>query len=84
VADDAVLGGAVFMNDCASPTTGQLWKLVPAEDGYYTLQTMFLEAENQCLEGNRVADDAVLGGAAFMNDCADPTTGQLWKLVPAE
>ncbi|EKD88999.1 MAG: ricin B lectin [uncultured bacterium] len=84
LADDSVLGGAAFMNDCASPTTGQLWKLVPADEGYYTLQTMFLEAENKCLEGNQLADDSVLGGAAFMNDCASPTTGQLWKLVSAE
>ncbi|MBA4383365.1 MAG: hypothetical protein C0410_01380 [Anaerolinea sp.] len=84
LADDSVLGGAAFMNDCASPTTGQLWKVVPADEGYYTLQTMFLEAENKCLEGNRLADDSVLGGAAFMNDCASPTTGQLWKLVPTK
>jgi hypothetical protein len=78
-----VLGGAAFMNDCATPSSGQLWKLVPADDGYYTLQTMFLESENKCLEGNRLGGD-VLGGAAFMNDCATPSSGQLWKLVPAD
>ncbi len=51
-------------------------------NGYYTLQTMFLESENKCLEGNRLGGDT-LGGAAFMNDCATPASGQLWKLVPA-
>jgi hypothetical protein len=81
VAADSVLGGAAFMDDC-NGTSGQLWKLVPASDGYYTLQTAFLEAENKCLEGNRVASDSVLGGAAFMDDCTG-AAGQLWKLVPA-
>ena len=78
----AVLGGASFMNDCTAPATGQLWKLVPASDGYYTLQTKYLESTNKCLEGNSQGS-AVLGGAAFMSDCTAPATGQLWKLVPA-
>ena len=78
-----VLGGAAFMNDCTTPASGQLWKLVPASDGYYILQTMFLESENMCLEGNRQGGD-VLSGAAFMNDCTTPASGQLWKLVPAQ
>lgn len=78
----SVLGGASFMNDCPAPATGQLWKLVPASDGYYTLQTKFLEPKNMCLEGNS-RGGTVLGGAAFMSDCAKPATGQLWKVVPA-
>lgn len=77
-----VLGGASFMNDCPAPATGQLWKLVPVSDGYYTLQTKFLEPRNMCLEGNS-RGGTVLGGAAFMSDCAKPATGQLWKVVPA-
>ena len=75
------MGGAAFMSDCANPSTGQIWKLVPAGDGYYLLQTRLSEAENKCLEGNNVGGS--MGGAAFMNDCANPATGQMWKLVPA-
>ncbi len=43
--------------------------------------TLFLEAENKCYEGNSQAPEAVLAGAAFMDDCQD-VTGQLWQLVP--
>ncbi len=74
-------GGAAFMNDCANPATGQVWKLLPAGDGYYLLQTRFSEAENKCLEGNNIGSD-IAGGAAFMNDCTNPATGQMWKLIP--
>ena len=49
--------------------------------GPYWLQTMFLEGENKCLDGNQVADDAPLGGAAYMNDCSD-AAGMLWTIVP--
>lgn len=77
--DSESVGGAAFMADCSSPATGQIWKLVPAGDGYYTLQTLFLEERNMCLEGAGGPD----GGPAFMHDCSQPATGQLWKLVPA-
>ena len=84
LANDSVLKGAAFMNDCTRPATGQIWKLVPAGNGYYTLQTKLLEAENKCLEGNGgLSNDSVLKGAAFMNDCSRPSTGQRWKLVRA-
>ncbi len=43
---------------------------------------MFLEAENKCLEGNRLDPQAVLGGASFLDDCQD-VTGQLWRFVDA-
>lgn len=75
------MGGAAFMHDCTIPATGQIWKLVPAGDGYYLLQTQGSETENKCLEGNNVGG-GMAGGAAFMNDCTNPATGQMWKLVP--
>jgi len=80
-APDAVLGGAAFMDDCQN-VTGQLWKFVDAGGGYYRLQTMFLEGEKKCLEGNRLAPGSVLDGAAFMDNCQN-VTGQLWKFVDA-
>ncbi len=81
-ASGSTLGGAAFMDNCQN-VSGQFWKLVPAGNGYYRLQTMFLEPENKCLEGNRVAPGSTLGGAAFMDTCQD-VSGQFWKLVPAQ
>ena len=78
VAEDSTLGGAAFMDDCNN-ASGQNWKLVPSGDGYYKLQTKFLGNE-KCLEGNRLAKDSTLGGAAFMDDCNN-ASGQNWKLV---
>jgi len=55
---------------------------VPASadfNGYYKLQTKFL-GNKKCLEGNRLAEDSTLGGAAFMDDCNN-ASGQIWKLV---
>jgi secreted trypsin-like serine protease len=80
LAADSMVGGAAFMDDC-SDATGESWKLVPLGDGYYHLQTQFLEAQNKCLEGNQLAADSMLAGAAFMDDCSD-ATGESWKLVP--
>ena len=78
--DGALLDGAAFMDYCRN-VTGQLWKFVPTQqEGYYQLQTKALETQNKCLEGNRTAPDAVLGGAAFMSDCSG-ASGQQWKLV---
>jgi hypothetical protein len=82
VANSSFLGGAAFMDDCAD-VTGQFWKMIPADNGYFHLTTALLESRNKCLEGNRVANDSFLGGAAFMDDCTD-LTGQLWKKVPAD
>lgn len=82
LAEDSVLAGATFLDDCQD-VPGQLWKLVPTQtQGYYHLQTLFLEAENKCLEGNQLAADAMLGGAAFLDDCQE-VSGQLWKFVNA-
>jgi hypothetical protein len=82
LADDAFLQGAAFMSRCEA-VTSQLWKLSPAEpEGTYRLQTLHLEAQDKCLEGNRLADESTLGGAAFMSDCSN-ATGQSWKFVEA-
>lgn len=76
------LAGAAYMDDCED-VSGQLWTFVPADDGYYRLQTQWLEAEDQCLEGNRPGPEWPLDGAAHMTDC-DDVTGQFWKIIPAE
>jgi len=78
--DSESVAGAAFMADCTDPADGQLWKLVPTGDGYYTLHTLFLEERNLCLEGAGGPD----GGPAFMADCSNPATGQLWKLVDGD
>ena len=82
LSSESVLKGAAFMNDC-DRQTGQYWKAkpVPGHDGYYWLQTAFLESKNKCLEGNRLSSNSVLKGGAFMNDCGRQT-GQFWKMVP--
>jgi len=80
---DSTLAGAAFMDDCAD-VTGQNWKFVEEDKanspGYYKLQTQFLEFQNKCLEGNVLAPNNTLAGAAFMDDCAN-VTGQYWKLI---
>ncbi len=79
VAAGASLGGAAFMAKWSN-ATGQMWKLIPDGKGYYWLTNKFLESQNKCLEGNKVAAGSSLGGAAFM--APRTSTGQLWKLIP--
>ncbi len=76
----SALGGAAFMDSCKN-ASGQLWKIVPAGNGYYRFQTQFLEKDNKCLEGNRPGKGSALGGAAFMDSCRN-VSGQLFRLVP--
>lgn len=81
-ADDSVLKGAAFVDDCQD-VTGQLWKLVPREKtGYYHLQTLFLEDQNKCFEGNAMSPEAELDGASYLGDCGE-ATGQDWKFMDA-
>lgn len=77
----AVLDGAGFMADCKD-TTGQWWKFVPDVEGYYRLKNKIGEETNLCAEGNRLAEESVLGGAFVMMPC-DDVSGQLWRLVDA-
>jgi len=72
----STLGGASFMAGCGN-FSGQFWKIVPDASGYYRLQTMGLESENMCYEGNMLDPNATLKGAAFMDSCQD-VSGQLW------
>ncbi|MEO1761020.1 MAG: carbohydrate-binding protein [Cyanobacteria bacterium J06629_18] len=76
----STLKGAAFMDNCQN-VSGQLWKLVPAGNGYFRLKTMFLEKENKCLEGNKLSPRSTLKGAAFMDNCQN-VSGQLWKFKP--
>ena len=39
------------------------------DNGWYRLQTMFLEKENRCLEGNKIDPESTLGGATFQDTC---------------
>ena len=77
-APDATLRGGAFMDTCQN-VSGQLWKLEPQGDGWYKMKTMF-QGDGKCLEGNRFAPDATLGGAAFMDNCQN-VSGQLWKFA---
>ena len=77
----SVLNGAAFMDKCQD-VSGQAWKVMPAENGYFKLTTQFRENENECLEGNQ-ADGSVLSGVAFMDKCQD-VDGQLWKATSAD
>ena len=82
VAEGAFLDGAAYMADCEY-VSGQLWQLLDVGDGYYQLQSNYVEDQNLCLEGNVVADDSDLGGAAFMADCG-AFAGQYWQLVSVD
>ena len=72
---------AAFQLDCQN-VPGQLWKIIPAGNGYFRLQTIQSAEVNRCLEGNQLNPRSVMGGAAFMDDCK-PATGQFWKFVDA-
>lgn len=83
VAPSSMLGGASFMDICQD-VSGQLWKAMPASNGYFRLTSMFLETENMCLEGSKpFAPDDLLNGAARMDPCGN-FKGQLWRLIPRD
>src|SRR5262245_4128846 len=64
VTPGADVGGAAFMAPCAD-FSGQSWLLEPFGAGTFRLQTLMSEGRGECLEGNRVVVDAILGGASF-------------------
>jgi mono/diheme cytochrome c family protein len=78
-ATTSTLKGAAFMDTCQN-VSGQLWKLLPQNNGYYKMQTQFQAPDNKCFEGNKFAASSTLGGAAFMDTCQD-VSGQLWKFT---
>jgi hypothetical protein len=55
--------GAAFMAKSAD-SDAQLWKLVPAADGYYRLTNKLREKDGECLEGGPADSTAAAGGAA--------------------
>jgi len=69
-----VFGVAAAALLAATPAAGQNFS------GYYRLQSMYLESEDRCLEGNRPGPGQAVGGAAFMDRCQN-VSGQLWKLT---
>ena len=79
---DRFLGGAAYMDECQD-VTGQLWKITLADNGYYRLQTMWLEDEDKCLESNQLDSSRFLGGATYMDACQN-VSGQHWQFVPAK
>lgn len=52
------------------------------KEGPYKLQTVLSESRGECLESNSTTAGATLGGATFMDTCAD-VSGQSWRIVPA-
>lgn len=80
-APGAALHGASFMAPRQS-VSGQMWKFVPVKDGYFRLQTLFIEKDDLCLAGPKADPEAERMGAAFMAKSAD-SDAQLWKLIPA-
>lgn len=66
------LGGAAFMDTCKSGVSGQLWRIVPLQNGYHQLQTKFMG--DRCLEGNSPGGKT-LQGTAFMDRCQSNAAG---------
>lgn len=75
------LKGAVRMDPCGN-FSGQKWRFIPRDNGYYQLTNANLEREDRCLESSGPdAPGDPMGGAARMDPCGN-FTGQLWKLTP--
>lgn len=75
------LDGAAFMSPQKN-ASGTLWKVIPHDNGYFQLTTMFVEDKGLVLEGNGGFDSKnTLGGAAFMSPQRD-ASGTMWKVIP--
>lgn len=77
-------GGAAITKGCveagnSSNIDNMTWMAVDNGNGTFKLKSKGAGGE-MCLEGNRVAEDSVLGGNAFMAPC-DGSAGQNW-LIP--
>ncbi len=75
------LQGATHMTK-KGPYSGQLWRVIPAGNGYFYLTTMWVEKDGLVLEGNKVGPNSFLKGASHMTRKTGQT-GQLWKSIPA-
>ena len=75
------LDGAAFMS-AQKGASGEMWKAIPLDNGYFQLTTMFVEDKGLVLEGNGgLNPDSTLGGAAFMSPQKD-ASGTMWKVIP--
>jgi len=74
-----VQGTGVATADC--PATVVPAAVVREAKGYFRLTNLAYEAEDRCFEGNRLADDAYIRGAAFLDRCQN-VSGQYWQAVP--
>ncbi|MEP3919678.1 RICIN domain-containing protein [Ascidiaceihabitans sp.] len=79
VSAQSTLMGAAFLDNCQW-VSGQFWAFESAGNGYYTMKTQFLEADNKCLDQGNFPDGPA-GGRAYMADCTGADT-QLWKIKP--
>ncbi|MEZ5729460.1 MAG: hypothetical protein R3E48_16590 [Burkholderiaceae bacterium] len=70
-----------FQDDCQN-VTGQIWKIIPDQAGYFRLQTLQSAQVDRCLEGNQIGVLSALGGVTFMDRCK-AASGQLWRFVDA-
>ena len=77
------LGGAAFLSPQTN-ASGTMWKMIPLDNGYFQLTTMFMESKNVVLEGNGGFDSSnTLGGAAFLSPQTN-ASGTMWKMIPVE
>ena len=77
------LDGAAFMSGQKN-ASGEIWKAIPLDNGYFQLTTKFVEDKGLVLEGNGgLSSDNTLGGAAFMSPQKD-ASGTMWKAIPVK
>lgn len=76
----ATLGGAAFMTTRGA-FTGQAWKLVPTDKGYFRLQTVLSEGKGECLDAKNNAPEKVQSGAVHMAPISNADS-QLWRVIP--
>jgi hypothetical protein len=75
------LEGAAFLSPDAG-ASGTMWKMIPLENGYFQLTTLFMESKGLVLEGNGGLNPSItLGGAAFLSPDAG-ASGTMWKMIP--
>jgi len=75
------------MASCDATLPGQAWKFIDQNNGYFLLESQSAASAGLCLESNEFLVNGAtntLGGASFMASCANPSTGQLWKILPSD
>ena len=79
VVPGAALDGAAVLVQ-AGNASGQLWKMVPAKNGYFRLTNQYLESKDMFLTGGSLNPSSARD-AAHMERRSN-SAGQLWKLIP--